>query len=119
MRELVERGADTRCRDSYVRSLRKTLIVKCISTLRLPPILSCPLLSPPSLFLSLLLPLLFPQGRTALAVVEEKLSSVAEVGQRYDLADEHQAIRDFLRGRRSEEGGGGGTRTHMTVVREH
>lgn len=45
---------------------------------------------------------------------------MAEVGQRYDLADEHQAIRDFLRGRRSEEGGGGGrSRTHTTVVREH
>ena len=43
---------------------------------------------------------------------------MAEVGQRYDLADEHQAIRDFLRGRRSEEGGGGRSRTHMTVVRE-
>ena len=97
MRELVERGADTRRRDSYVRtdgrSLRKTLIVLALS--------------------------FFPQGRTALAVVEEKLSSVAEVGQRYDLADEHQAIRDFLRGRRSEEGGGGESRTHMTVVREH
>ena len=44
------------------------------------------------------------------------MSSVAEMGQRYDLAEEHQAIRDFLRGRRSEQGGG--SRTHVRVVRE-
>ena len=114
MREEQTQGAET---PMYVRTEPEENL-NCISTLRLPPLV-LPLLSPPSLFLSLLLPLLFPQGRTALAVVEEKLSSVAEVGQRYDLADEHQAIRDFLRGRRSEEGGGGRSRTHMTVVREH
>ena len=41
---------------------------------------------------------------------------MAEVGQRYDLAEEHQAIRDFLRGRRSEQGGG--SRAHVRVVGE-
>lgn len=113
MREEQTPGAET---PMYVRSLRKTLIVLALSVSLLLSCLSS--LHPPCFFPSSFLSF-FPQGRTALAVVEEKLSSVAEVGQRYDLADEHQAIRDFLRGRRSEEGGGGGSRTHMTVVREH
>ena len=44
------------------------------------------------------------QGRTALAVLEEQMSSVAESGQRYELLEEHKAIAKFLRGEMRQRG---------------